>query len=74
MSATWFTGSTSEEPLLVSSLILPLKTKIDGQPLLLGKRWRFLSAFFTDPDQPAPIYEGEETLLANGVLAEAIYR
>ncbi|MGZ0188159.1 MAG: EipB family protein [Alphaproteobacteria bacterium] len=74
VSAPWFTGSTPEEPLIVSSLIVPLTAKVEGQPLLQGKRWRFLSAFFTDPDQSTPDYEGEETLLENGVLAEATYR
>jgi len=74
VSTPWFTGSTPEEPLLVSSIILPIDAKDTGQPLLRGKRWRFLSAFFTDPDQPTPAYEGEETLLENGVLAEATYR
>ncbi len=74
LNAPWFVGATPDEPLIVSSIVSPGTAASDGEPLLAGPRWRFLSAFFTDADADTPAYEGEETLLENGVLADAIYR
>lgn len=73
LTAPWFIGASPDEPLAVSSLIVPGIAVADDNPLLSGKRWRFLSGFYTKPDEAAPTYEGAETLMANGILAEAIY-
>lgn len=70
----WFVGSSPDEPLLVNSVILPESPKEDAPALLRGQRWRFVSAFFADGEDGQPIYEGDEILLANGVLAGAVYR
>lgn len=71
---SWFVGATPEEPLLVSSLILPAAPGAGDAPLLAGRRWRFVSGFFRDLEDAAPLYEGEETLTEHGVMVEALYR
>lgn len=70
----WFVGSTPDEPMLVNSIVVPTPPVPDAQPLLAGKRWRFLSAFFSRSDEATPLYEGEETMVSTGVLASATYR
>lgn len=70
----WFVGATPEEPLLFSSVILPAEPVADAPKLLSGKRWRFVSAFFQQGEDAAPMYEGEETIVENGVMAGAVYR
>lgn len=72
--AHWFAGSTPDEPILVNSIIAPAEAPADADGLLSGERWRFLSAFFSRTNDGAPLYEGEETLIETGVLADAVYR
>lgn len=70
----WFVGAVPDEPLLISSVILPAKPDPAADGLLAGDRWTFVSGFYADPAEPAPLYEGEETLVETGVLAGAVYR
>ncbi len=72
--APWFMGAAPNEPLLVNSLIFPAPRDASAEGLLAGPRWRFVSAFFEDAVDGAPLYEGEETMLANGVLVGAVYQ
>jgi len=70
----WFVGASPDEPLRILSIILPVAEASDAEGLLSGRRWRFVSGFYGDPTDPIPLYEGEETVLENGVLSEALYR
>ena len=70
----WFVGAAPDEPLLVSTLIFPAKPAPDASELLEGPRWRFISGFFARAQDATPLYEGEETVAASGVLVEAVYR
>lgn len=74
IKAPWFMGAAPNEPLLVNSLIFPAPPEDGAEGLLAGPRWRFVSAFFEAGADSAPLYEGEEIMLANGVLAGALYQ
>jgi hypothetical protein len=69
-----FMGAAPDEPLRVNSIILDAKPVLDGPELLQGPRWRHISAFFNPKSAEAPEYEAEETVLASGVLADALMR
>lgn len=72
-----FMGAAPDEPLRVNSIIVaakPIDPADASSPLLMGARWRHLSAFFTPKSLEAPEYEAEETVLENGVLAGAVMR
>lgn len=71
--AHWFVGASPDEPMLVNSVILPAKPDAAADGLLAGKRWRFVSAFFSARSETTPEYEGTEVVTATGVLAEAAY-
>jgi hypothetical protein len=69
-----FMGAAPDEPLRVNSIIVTADAVSQGEVLLRGPRWRYLSAFYNQTSAEVPEYEAEETVLANGVLAGALMR